>query len=191
MLSRQLLQRWRARLHRMQGRWVHSKHGRITIHPFCAATANLCRARPNPRTHQVCRLAADHEKQDSNAAWKACQPGRAVGLSTQGTPWYIAVVQVHAANDVVFEDIAAGFSQLCSSLLPSLELQLVRTGSLAHEGLQFRWVQLQPACCRHAPGPSKGDQCQLAQGKQIELSLLLSQPKPIVCAIGLTPCISW
>jgi hypothetical protein len=47
-------------------------------------------------------------------------------------------VQVYAANDVVFEDVAAGFSQLCSSLLPSLELQLVRVASQAHEGLQFR-----------------------------------------------------
>jgi hypothetical protein len=47
-------------------------------------------------------------------------------------------VQVYAANDVVYGDISAGFSQLCSSLLPSLELQLVRLGSLAHEGLQFR-----------------------------------------------------
>jgi hypothetical protein len=47
-------------------------------------------------------------------------------------------VQVYAANDVIFEDIAAGFSQLCSSLLPSLELQLVRVGALAHEGLRFR-----------------------------------------------------
>lgn len=51
-------------------------------------------------------------------------------------------MQVYAANDVVYEDIAAGFSQLCSSLLPSLELQLVRVGSLAHEGLQFRYALL-------------------------------------------------
>jgi hypothetical protein len=48
------------------------------------------------------------------------------------------LLQVHAANDAVFEDIAAGFSELCSSLLPSLQLQLARTGQLAHEGLQFR-----------------------------------------------------
>jgi hypothetical protein len=49
-------------------------------------------------------------------------------------------LQVHAANDAVFEDIAAGFCELCSSLLPSLQLQLARTGHLAHEGLQFKCV---------------------------------------------------
>lgn len=51
----------------------------------------------------------------------------------------LAALQVYSANDVVYEDIAAGFTQLCSSLLPSLELQLVRIGAQAHEGLQFRW----------------------------------------------------
>lgn len=49
-----------------------------------------------------------------------------------------AAAKVYAANDAVFEDIAAGFSELCSSLLPSLELQLERTGEQAHHGLQFR-----------------------------------------------------
>jgi len=118
--------------------------------------------------------------------WRHASLAAAVGLSTQGSQWYIAVVQVHAANDVVFEDIAAGFSQLCSSLLPSLELQLVRTGSQAHEGLQFRWVQLQPACCRHASSPGKGHQCQMPgacsnmqiprpEGNTTDLSLLLSK----------------
>lgn len=57
-------------------------------------------------------------------------------------------MQVYAANDIVYEDVAAGFSQLCSSLLPSLELQLVRTGSQAHEGLQFRWVGCQLVGCQ-------------------------------------------
>mgnify|MGYP001807020252 FL=1 len=57
-------------------------------------------------------------------------------------------VQVYAANDIVYEDVAAGFSQLCSSLLPSLELQLVRTNSQAHEGLQFRWVGCRLVGCQ-------------------------------------------
>ncbi|WIA31126.1 hypothetical protein OEZ86_001147 [Tetradesmus obliquus] len=53
--------------------------------------------------------------------------------------------QVHAANDAVLEDIAAGFSELCGSLLPSLQLQLARTGQQAHEGLQFRFRRLEDA----------------------------------------------
>lgn len=51
------------------------------------------------------------------------------------------LLQVHAANDAVFEDIAAGFSELCGSLLPSLQLQLATTGQQAHEGLQFRCAE--------------------------------------------------
>lgn len=56
-------------------------------------------------------------------------------------------LQVQAANDVVYEDVAAGFTQLCSSLLPALEVQLERTATLAHEGLQFRWEVWPPKTC--------------------------------------------
>jgi chromosome segregation ATPase len=51
----------------------------------------------------------------------------------------------------VYEDVAAGFTALCASLLPSLELQLVRTASLAHEGLKIRcvaWLLWHQGCGR-------------------------------------------
>lgn len=45
---------------------------------------------------------------------------------------------VAAANDGVADDVAAGFGAMAGSLLPALELELVRAGQQAHEGLQIR-----------------------------------------------------
>jgi hypothetical protein len=75
----------------------------------------------------------------------------------QHTCPHTCVRQVHAANDAVFEDIAAGFSQLCRSLLPSLELQLVQTGAQAHEGLQFRCVCVHVAAGGRGAATAKAD----------------------------------
>ena len=51
-----------------------------------------------------------------------------------------------AAHESVFEDVSAGFSQLCKTLLPSLEVELVKTGTNAAEGLQFRCVGRWDVC---------------------------------------------